>query len=36
LQPLLGTPDEPIEARQPGWQDALWLIFMNPEFQFIY
>jgi hypothetical protein len=28
-KPLLGS------ARQPGWEDVLWVLFMNHEFQFI-
>ncbi len=35
MTPMLGTPDQPIEARVPGWQDVCWLIVMNPEYQFI-
>jgi len=35
IQPLLGSPREKADSRQEGWEDALWSIFMNPEFQFI-
>jgi len=35
VQPLLGSPQEKAESRQEGWEDALWGMFMNPEFQFI-
>jgi hypothetical protein len=36
LGPMLGAPDAPAEQRQAGWEDVIWLLVMNPEFQFIY
>lgn len=34
-RPLLGSPDDPPAHRQAGWEDFLWVLFVNPEFQFI-
>ena len=36
LAPLIGSADSPAEQRRPGWEDALWAVFLDPEFQFIY
>jgi Protein of unknown function (DUF1549)/Protein of unknown function (DUF1553) len=35
LRPLLGSAKDPVEVRQSGWQDLLWILFLSPEFQFI-
>ena len=35
LGPLLGRPNESLEQRQPGWEDACWMLAMSPEFQYI-
>jgi hypothetical protein len=32
---LLGQPTDSRESRQQGWEDFLWMLFMNPQFQFI-
>ena len=32
---LIGSSNETPAMRQQGWEDFLWLIFMNPEFAFI-
>jgi hypothetical protein len=34
-RPLLGAPKDNPAARQEGWQDFLWVLFMSPEFQFV-
>jgi hypothetical protein len=34
-RPLLGSPKDKPPARQEGWEDFLWVIFMSPEFQFV-
>jgi hypothetical protein len=34
-QPLLGSPKDKPSARQEGWEDFLWMLFMSPEFQFV-
>jgi hypothetical protein len=34
-RPLLGRPTERPAARQEGWEDFLWILFMSPEFQFV-
>ncbi len=33
VKPLLGTPKE--KNRQEGWEDVLWVLVNNPEFQFV-
>ena len=33
-RPLLGSPKDKPAARQEGWEDFLWTLFVNPEFQF--
>jgi hypothetical protein len=33
--PLVGTPQDQLATRQEGWEDLLWMLFVNPEFQFI-
>jgi hypothetical protein len=32
---VLGTPKNKPEARQAAWEDFLWVLWLNPEFQFI-
>jgi hypothetical protein len=34
-KPLLGLPKDGVAARQPGWEDVLWVLFLSPGFQFI-
>jgi hypothetical protein len=34
-RPLLGSPKEKTSARQEGWEDFLWTLFVSPEFQFV-
>jgi hypothetical protein len=34
-KPLIGSPKDKPEARQEGWEDVLWVLFMSPEFQFL-
>jgi hypothetical protein len=34
-RPLLGSPKDKAAARQEGWEDFLWVLFMSPEFQFV-
>jgi hypothetical protein len=34
-RPLLGTPKDKLTARQEGWEDFLWTLFVSPEFQFV-
>jgi hypothetical protein len=33
--PLLGSLKDKPAARQEGWEDFLWVLFMSPEFQFV-
>ncbi len=33
---LIGPPDRPAAERQAGCEDLLWLLVMNPEFQYLY
>jgi Protein of unknown function (DUF1553)/Protein of unknown function (DUF1549) len=35
VRKLLGQPGDSRESRQQGWEDFLWMLFMNPQFQFI-
>lgn len=35
LAPLLGRPDQTMEARQAGWEDVCWMMVMSPEFQYV-
>ena len=32
---LIGQPGDALKTRQQGWEDLLWMLFVNPEFQFI-
>jgi hypothetical protein len=34
--PQLGSAKDAPVARQQGWEDVLWVIFVSPEFQFIH
>jgi hypothetical protein len=34
-RPLLGSPKDKPVARQEGWEDFLWTLFVSPEFQFV-
>jgi len=34
-RPLLGSPTDKPAKQQEGWEDFLWMLFMNPEFQFV-
>ena len=34
-RPLLAMPKDRAAARQEGWEDVLWVLFMSPEFQFV-
>ncbi len=34
-KPLLGSAKDNPLARQQGWEDFLWMLFMSPEFQFV-
>jgi hypothetical protein len=35
LQALIGSIQDSHEQRQKNWEDLLWVLVMNPEFQFI-
>ena len=32
---VLGSPKDNPSARQQGWEDFLWALFVSPEFQFV-
>jgi hypothetical protein len=34
-KPLIGSPKDKAAARQEGWEDFLWALFVSPEFQFV-
>jgi hypothetical protein len=34
-RPLLGSSKDKPAARQEGWEDFLWTLFVSPEFQFV-
>ena len=34
--PQLGSAKDAPAARQQGWEDVLWVLFVSPEFQFIH
>jgi hypothetical protein len=34
-KPLLGSVKDGVAARQPGWEDFLWVLCMSPEFSFV-
>ncbi len=36
MLPALGTQAEGTEARQAGWEDVLWCLFVSPEYQYIH
>jgi hypothetical protein len=33
---LIGSPETEVAARQSAWEDLLWILVMQPEFQYIY
>jgi len=34
-RPLMGSPKDKQEARQEGWEDFLWAMFVSSEFHFV-